>query len=152
MRFGRRWLGLRLWNYRSIVLRDNDIWIVVRSLRRRTLRTIATWSAIGIHRQTGGIDHCTCLAWNGWQVVARIVPATINNDLKVHVATRGVTRGPREGNKFALLNYLADLRDQLRVVAITGLYVETMINTHAHARVAMPSGNRHGSIFTGIYR
>lgn len=78
----------------------------------RILRTVSFRRAVRVDGQPLGIDHCITLARDQRQVVARVVPASIDDDFKVHVAAGGVARGSGERDQFALLHALANLGDQ----------------------------------------
>lgn len=49
------------------------------------------------------------------------------------MAAGGISGRTGQGNQLALFHLVADLDDQLGVVAVAGLYVISMADGHAHA-------------------
>lgn len=70
----------------------------------------------------------------------------------MHVASGGVARGARQSNDFSSLHVLAGSNKQLRIMAVSGMHVITVIQGDPQARVAGPARDEHSTGFAGVDR
>ncbi|GGJ61136.1 hypothetical protein GCM10007173_19860 [Glutamicibacter ardleyensis] len=70
----------------------------------------------------------------------------------MHVASGGVACGARQGNDFSSLHVLAGSNKHLRIVAVSGMHVISVIEGDPQARVAGPVGDDYSTGFAGVDR